>query len=293
MLLRPPPQKLLRRRLPRLQLLCPDFQRQATPAVIQYGQPGSGYPGQQGYPQGGFPQGGFPQGGFPQGGFPQGGFPQGGPNGFQAQPGGFQAQPANNQYFPLPQQDGGGQPPAPVPIIIEPVPPQSSNQAAPAPPIANRAAGKKIVINPDKPTNAGGADADHSTNLKPRQRPNRAYGMSAMPGNSLPTVTMSRMSVSPSTRITTPGVTTPGRASSILVRKPTTGAVKPPGNNKVTRTSFIITCRVNQNSADLLAGLTLTAPKPLPTGAAAVKTKKRVISSGSDSSDDTGDSDAN
>jgi hypothetical protein len=269
-----------------------------------FGQPGFGQPGfgQPGYGQPGFGQPGYgnpgygnpgygnpgSQPGIPQGGFPQGGFPQGGQPGFQITP---------------VQPDGGAQLPQPVPIIIQPDPPQlqpqSSNRTAPsqAPtPAATRSPSKSIVIYPDAPTNTSGASVDSTrgAKAKPKQRPGgRDASPLGSPAMNMPTAAAFRRSVAPGTGFTTPGVTIPRRASSIPLRKPVTAAIKPPGSNKVTRTSFIITCRVNQNSADLLAGLTLTTPKAAPASGTPAKTKKTVISGDSDTSDDTGDSDAN
>ena len=243
----------------------------------------SGFPGfQPGFPQGG--PNGFPRGGSQ--GFPRGGFPGSQPG---DQPGAQPGVQPNFQFIPPTpgSQDGGGQPPQPIPIIIAPSP-QASNPQEP-----NRTTAKSIVINPDKPADLTPSDSSRSAKAKPRQRPNRGDGsVFSSPAGVAPATAAYRMTVAPQTRMNST-VTTPRRASSIQVRKPTTGVVKPPGSNKVTRTSFIITCRVNQNSADLLAGLTLTTPKSTSTGNGAAKTKKHVISGDSESSDDTGESDAN
>lgn len=179
----------------------------------------------------------------------------------------------------------GGAPP--TPIIISPSP-QSSTGSSSAP-----AAGKQIIIQPDKPATSSAATVVKPK--QPRQRPN-SVPVGATPG----AITAA---LSGRSRLSTPAVPGPvktavtvaPRASSNPVRKQPAAAAssKVLGSNKVTRTSFIITCRVNQNSVDLLAGLNLTKHKAISSASASGGTTKPAISSGSDGSDDTGESDGN
>jgi Tfp pilus assembly protein PilN len=90
---------------------------------------------------------------------------------------------------------------------------------------------------------------------------------------------------------TKPAVTPAASVSSNITTRRARVATRPGVGGKVTRTSFIITCHVNQGSIDLLMGLNLTTKKSDQTaGPSSLKTRKRVVGEGQ--TDDSGDNDA-
>ena len=251
-----------------------DAKKDSTP-LPNFGDGGMQMGGMQGFtPSGGAP--GFPTGGgsagFQGGAQPGAGNPAGG---FTA-PGGGGFTPGGGGFTP----GGGGFTPGRQPNIITPGQPPTGIPSTVTPGAFQIPAGRNVIL-PDAP---GPAVTGEGTTPGPRRR-QRANRMSSRFGG---TATGADTVASTGTK---PAVTTTASVSSNNTSRRSRVIQRPGVGGKVTRTSFIITCHVNQSSVDLLMGLNLTSKKSdQSAGPAANKARKRVVGEGE--TDDSGDNDA-